>query len=83
MTDIGAFEAKTQFSRLLQRAKEGEAFTITHRGVPIARLVPTEESPNVAQARAALRRLRERAKQGLDPAVTVDEIREWRDAGRR
>jgi prevent-host-death family protein len=83
MTEIGAFDAKTHFSRLLDRAKNGEEFTITHRGVPVAKLVPAGQSADVADARAALARLRQRANEGLNPPISVDEILEWRDAGRR
>ncbi|MFZ4804657.1 MAG: type II toxin-antitoxin system Phd/YefM family antitoxin [Synechococcus lacustris] len=37
---IGAFEAKTQLSRLLRAVEHGERFTITVRGRPVADLVP-------------------------------------------
>jgi len=37
---IGAFEAKAQLSRLLRAVENGEQFTITVRGKPIADLVP-------------------------------------------
>ncbi len=40
MTKIGAFEAKTQFARLLKRVAMGERITITRHGVPVAMLVP-------------------------------------------
>ncbi len=33
-------EAKTQFSRLVQRVLTGEEIVIANRGVPVARLVP-------------------------------------------
>jgi len=36
---IGAFEAKAQLSRLLRAGENGEQFTITVRGKPIADLV--------------------------------------------
>jgi prevent-host-death family protein len=39
---IGAFEAKTHFSELLERVRHGEAFIVTRRGKPIARLGPSE-----------------------------------------
>jgi len=83
MTEIGAFQAKTHFSRLLDRAKNGEEFTITHRGVPVAKLVPAGPSADVAEARAALARLRQRANERVHPPISIDEILEWRDAGRR
>jgi len=42
MPSIGAYEAKTHFSELLQRVRRGERITITHHGVPVAVLVPVE-----------------------------------------
>jgi|HubBroStandDraft_2_1064218.scaffolds.fasta_scaffold30797_3 prevent-host-death family protein len=40
MKAVNIHEAKTQFSRLLQRVAAGEEITIANRGVPVARLVP-------------------------------------------
>lgn len=37
---IGAYEAKTHFSRILDEVEEGKTITITRHGVPIARIVP-------------------------------------------
>ena len=39
---IGAFEAKTHLSALLERVVQGEAFVITRHGRPVARLAPAE-----------------------------------------
>ena len=43
-TTIGVYEAKTQLSRLIDRAAGGELIVITRNGVPVAELrgVPTE-----------------------------------------
>ena len=38
--EIGAYEAKSRLSALLDRVARGEQVTITRHGVPIARLVP-------------------------------------------
>jgi prevent-host-death family protein len=43
MEKIGAFEAKTHLSRLLQRVAQGERFVITKHGVPVAFLGPVTE----------------------------------------
>jgi len=43
-TTVGAFEAKTKFSELLERVRQGEEITITRHDKPIARLVPAERS---------------------------------------
>ena len=40
METIGAFEAKTHLSALLDRVSKGETITITKHGVPAAMLVP-------------------------------------------
>ncbi len=59
MEVIGAFEAKTHFSQLLDRVRRGERITISKRGVPAAMLVPVDGaalSPSEAVAR--LRRIR-------------------------
>jgi prevent-host-death family protein len=56
-TDIGAYEAKTHLSALLERVARGEHFTITKHGRPIARLVPVERiSPD--RRREAVERLK-------------------------
>lgn len=38
--EVNIHEAKTHFSRLLQRVAAGEEVTIARAGVPVARLVP-------------------------------------------
>lgn len=40
MRSIGAYEAKTNLSRLLEEVAQGETITITKNGVPIAVLAP-------------------------------------------
>jgi prevent-host-death family protein len=45
MAEVGSFEAKTYFSALLARVAKGERITITNRGIPVARLVPVESTP--------------------------------------
>jgi prevent-host-death family protein len=38
--EVTVHEAKTQLSRLLKLAEDGETVTILRRGVPVARLTP-------------------------------------------
>ncbi|OQX13536.1 MAG: hypothetical protein BWK76_16065 [Desulfobulbaceae bacterium A2] len=40
MPSIGAYEAKTSLSKLLDRVSRGERIVITRHGVPVAVLVP-------------------------------------------
>ena len=42
MVEVGAYEAKTHLSSLLDRVAQGETITITKHGVPVAELRPVE-----------------------------------------
>jgi prevent-host-death family protein len=81
---VGAYDAKTRLSELLDRVERGEQFVITRHGRPIARLVP-EGRRNVAQAIAALKRIAARRKElaARGVHITQGEIRAWREEGRR
>lgn len=41
--DIGAFEAKTRLSELLEQVRRGAVFRITKRGRPVAELRPAPQ----------------------------------------
>jgi prevent-host-death family protein len=76
---VGAFEAKTHLSRLLEEVAAGEEVLITRHGRAVARLLPPE--PNRSdQRRTALERLRQfrRGKrlQGLSLQALRDEGRQ-------
>lgn len=47
--EIGAFEAKTRLSELLERVRGGHVYRITKRGVPVAELRPVETMPRRPQ----------------------------------
>ncbi len=52
METVGSFDAKTHLPQLLERVAQGEEFTITRHGKPIARLVPAvpaKPRPDVRQ----------------------------------
>lgn len=52
---IGAYEAKSRLPEYLRKVREGQAFTITQRGEPIAELKPAGASSRRRAAQAALR----------------------------
>ena len=81
MDIIGAFEAKTHLSELLERVEQGEAFTITRHGKPVAKLVPVDQDRREVR-HAAVDRLKNFAK---DHNLTLGGIdwRELRDEGRK
>ena len=39
---IGAFEAKTHLSGVLEKVRRGQSFLVTRRGEPIARISPID-----------------------------------------
>ena len=55
---IGAFEAKTHFSRILDKAEHGEDFIITKRGKAVAKIIPFEKKPEMTR-QEALEKLKE------------------------
>ena len=83
MREIGAFEAKSKFGQLLDWVESGEEITITRHGKEVARLVPAKPGFNRAEARAALRRMRERAELLKLGAFDWSEWKTVRDEGRQ
>ncbi len=53
MDTIGAFEAKTHLSRLLDRVERGETLTIARHGKPVAHLIPVETDQKRSKEAAA------------------------------
>jgi prevent-host-death family protein len=65
MEIIGAFDAKTHLSALLDRVAKGERITITRHGVPAAMLVPVADAgPKLSHEEVVegMRALRKRVK---------------------
>ena len=48
MSTVNIYEAKTQLSRLVDRAAAGEEIVIARAGKPLVRLVPVEPNPRPA-----------------------------------
>lgn len=79
--EIGAFEAKNTLGALLDRVEKGEEIVITRHGKRVARLVPNEGRIDTVQARAAVERIRARAKT-LKTKFDWETLKEDRDEGR-
>ena len=79
MIKIGAFEAKTHLSSLLDKVTQGEDVLITRRGVPVARLVPARQAQR-AKTESAIKELR-----ALRVGMKLRGLgwKELRDEGRR
>jgi len=66
--EIGAFEAKTKLSELLEKVQRGQTFQITKRGKPVAILRPMDVLPEKKSGTLSLTerfaRLRKHSKSG-------------------
>jgi prevent-host-death family protein len=82
MDSIGAFEAKTHLSALLERVAKGERITITRHGIPAAMLVPVERERGGARLshREIVEGMRTLRKQVKPDTMSV---REMVEEGRR
>jgi prevent-host-death family protein len=82
MRSVGAFEAKNKLGQLLDLVEQGEEVVITRHGKEVARLVPTVPVPSRDDARAAVRRIRERAERRQFGRFNWSEWKLFRDEGR-
>jgi prevent-host-death family protein len=82
MREFGAFEAKNKLGHLLDLVEQGEEVTITRHGKPVARLGPIGPTHSREQARAAVRRMRERAEAQKLGRFDWREWKAYRDEGR-
>jgi prevent-host-death family protein len=66
--EVGAFEAKTQLSKLLDLVRKGEKVVITKHGVPVAQLVPPDSRirTDASTVIKELIGIRKRTKSGKD-----------------
>lgn len=79
MVEIGAYDAKTRLSELLEKVREGESFTITRHGQPIAELRPVG-ARSAAERKALVDRMKRfQSAHPLGEATVRDLI----DEGRR
>ena len=79
MRTIGSYEAKTRLPELIRRVEQGEQFTVTRRGVPVARILGLEDT--VDDRRAIIERMK--VARARRTQVPVGELLDARDEGRR
>ncbi|WP_111766117.1 type II toxin-antitoxin system Phd/YefM family antitoxin [Nakamurella deserti] len=77
MRTVGAYEANTTLSRLLEAVEAGETISITRHGREVAKLVPAREQPLHSEVVTALRA----ARTGVRRSGTS--LRRLIEAGRR
>jgi prevent-host-death family protein len=64
---IQATEANRHFSRILREVRQGDSYTITSHGQPIARIVPAEAKGNEAAKWRFLEYLRQQPIMEIGP----------------
>lgn len=82
MKTIGSFDAKTHLSRILEEVANGEEYTITKHGKPVAELKPIASSKmeEWERLKSYFSKMRKRDPQNK---VSIDEIIAWKNEGRR
>ena len=79
---VSVFDAKNKLSALLDQVERGAEVTITRRGKPVAKLVPTAPADRAHELVEKFRNLRASiAARG--ERFTQEELRAFRDEGRR
>jgi prevent-host-death family protein len=78
---IGAFDAKTHLSDLLQKVARGESFLITKRGKPVAALSPVNAGTRHGP-KDLITDFRKRFARSLQ-SFMIEEINDLKEAGRR
>ncbi|HJD67056.1 MAG: type II toxin-antitoxin system Phd/YefM family antitoxin [Rickettsia endosymbiont of Graphium doson] len=80
---ITAFDAKTHFSKLLDRASKGEEVLITKRGKVTAKIVPINSNYNSETSKIAAIRLRKLAKELNLQSSDFEEWLNYRNEGKK
>jgi len=73
MATVGAYEAKTHLSKLLERVSKGEKITITRHGVAVAVLIPPEHGATVSPEET-IRELRKFRKQHTLGNISIRQL---------
>ena len=82
MQEFSVFDAKNKLSALLDQVERGDEVAITRRGKVVAKLVPAASADRAQAAAERLRALRQTiAARGT--ALRWDELKRYRDEGRR
>ena len=71
--EIGAYEAKTNLSRLLRQTRAGQSFIITQRGKPVAELKPAP----IKQAKAGRGDMKGNIWVADDFCAPIEDMREY------
>ena len=71
INEIGSYDAKTKLPEILRRVEAGETFTITHRGKPVADLLPSKAAA-MQKAQEAINNILQSKKQAISDRELTD-----------
>ncbi len=74
MLTVGAFEAKTKLSELLDAVERGEEVTITRRGEPVARLIGIKPVRSREEIKALIEQIKETRKGLTLGGISIREL---------
>ncbi len=76
---VSAFDAKTHLASLIRDVEEGQSFTITRRGKPVARLEPVHKTSGETadELLEGFRSVRQRVKGSGDIRSMIEEGRKY------
>ncbi len=77
--EIGSHDAKTRLPEILRRVEEGESFTITNLGKPVADLIPSRAGARRRAATAVANLLQF----SREHQITDDELAGTKESGRK
>jgi prevent-host-death family protein len=80
---IGAFDAKTNFSKLLERAERGETIIVTRHGKPVAKIGPVDEEAKRLRRREAAEAMERWLSRPNPPTLGGLDWKALRDEGRK
>lgn len=73
-TVVGAYDAKTRFSELLEQVARGEEIIITRHGAPVARMTPVQPTPSPESRKAAIESMRQLADRNRLGGLSIKEL---------
>ena len=77
---IGVFETKTNLNKIISRVIEGEEFTITKRGVEVAKIIPLKNKYSLPILFEKINDLRKRLPSKF---LTLEDINQFKEEGRK
>lgn len=80
---VGAFDAKTHLSQLISEVENGATIEITRRGKIVACLISPDELTSQRAVKALARASKRRKRLNSGSRITVKDILEYRDEGRK